>query len=415
MTDLKSEITTAENKPTARAWLFVAMLCLVGCLNYLDRIMITTMRSSIVESIPMTDGQFGLLTSAFLWVYGLLSPFAGYMADRFNRSRVIVFSLLIWSAVTWLTAHASTFPELLATRVLMGISEACYIPAALALISDYHRGSTRSLATGLHMTGIMAGQSLGFIGGMLAENHSWNYAFSLFGIVGIVYTLILAPVLKDAPERLDASDSGPEASVNLMDGLANLFRSAAFCRALGFWGLLGVAGWMIVGWLPTFYKEHFNLSQSTAGLYATGYIHTVGLAGVLAGGWLADQWSRTNPRARLLVPALGMLVSAPCVFLGSTTPDLTIAIGCFMIYAFMKAFSDANMMPILCLIADPRYRATGYGILNFCSCIIGGIGLYAAGFLRDGNIDLSIMFRLSALAMLLCAGLLFSIRLQKDE
>jgi MFS family permease len=363
----------------------------------------------------MTDGQFGLLTSAFLWVYGLLSPFAGYMADRFNRSRVIVFSLLIWSAVTWLTAHASTFPELLATRVLMGISEACYIPAALALISDYHRGSTRSLATGLHMTGIMAGQSLGFIGGMLAENHSWNYAFSLFGIVGIVYTLILAPVLKDAPERLDASDSGPEASVNLMDGLANLFRSAAFCRALGFWGLLGVAGWMIVGWLPTFYKEHFNLSQSTAGLYATGYIHTVGLAGVLAGGWLADQWSRTNPRARLLVPALGMLVSAPCVFLGSTTPDLTIAIGCFMIYAFMKAFSDANMMPILCLIADPRYRATGYGILNFCSCIIGGIGLYAAGFLRDGNIDLSIMFRLSALAMLLCAGLLFSIRLQKDE
>ena len=83
------------------AWLFVLLLSIVGCLNYLDRIMITTMRSSIVESIPMTDTQFGLLTSAFLWIYGILSPFGGYLADKFTRSHVIIGSLIVWPVVTW--------------------------------------------------------------------------------------------------------------------------------------------------------------------------------------------------------------------------------------------------------------------------------------------------------------------------
>ena len=403
---------STENNPQARAWLFVAMLCLVGCLNYLDRIMITTMRSSITDSIPMTDAQFGLLTSVFLWVYGLLSPIAGYLADKFNRSRVIIGSLFVWSVVTWLTSRATTFEELLLTRALMGVSEACYIPAALALISDYHRGSTRSLATGIHMTGIMAGQSLGFVGGLLAENHSWNYAFSLFGLIGVGYTLILAPVLKDAPVKEVAADASLVENVSLVDGLIDLFRRSEFRKALYFWGLLGVIGWMLIGWLPTFYKEHFDLTQGEAGLYATGYIHTVGLAGVLLGGWLADRWSRTNPKARIIVPALGLLVAAPCVFLASTTTSLSIAIAGFMVYALTKAFSDANMMPILCMVSDPRYRATGYGILNFFSCIIGGVGLYAAGYLRDGNVDLSVMFQIAAAVMVVCSGLLFSIKVE---
>jgi MFS family permease len=414
MSDERVVTALTEQKLPARAWLFVAMLCLVGCLNYLDRIMITTMRSSIIDSIPMTEAQFGLLTSVFLWVYGILSPLAGYLADRFNRSRVIVGSLFVWSAVTWLTAHATTFEELLATRALMGISEACYVPAALALISDYHRGATRSLATGIHMTGMMAGQSLGFLGGMLAENHNWNYAFSLFGVIGIIYTLILAPTLKDAPDReTNAAGSGPS-EISFRSGFVDLFSRGSFRRALGFWGLLGVVGWMIVGWLPTFYKERFGLSQGEAGLYATGFIHSIGLIGVLLGGWLADRWSQRYSRARILVPAWGLLIAAPCVVLASNTHTLWIAIFALMLYALTKAFSDANMMPILCMISDPRYRATGYGILNFFSCIIGGIGLYMTGYLRDAHIDLSVMFQFASGVMLICASLLFSIRIKNS-
>lgn len=80
----------------------------------------------------------------------------------------------------------------------MGISEACYIPAALALIVDYHRGPTRSLATGLHMSGVYAGAALGGIGGYIAERFSWRAGFSIFGVVGVAYSVVLIFFLRDA-------------------------------------------------------------------------------------------------------------------------------------------------------------------------------------------------------------------------
>ncbi len=404
-----------SSKISLYSWVVVGMLCIVGCLNYLDRMMIATMRSSIVESMPMTDAQFGLLTSVFLWVYGILSPVAGFLADRFNRSRVIIVSLFVWSLVTWLTSYATSFEELLVTRALMGISEACYIPAALALIMDYHRGATRSLANGIHMAGIMIGQSLGFIGGWIADNHTWNYAFAVFGIIGVVYAILLLVGLKDpGKEReevhLPGADGATQASFGFRNAVKMLFGNADYRRALLSWALIGIVGWMIVGWLPTYFKERFNLSQTVAGVYATGYFHTASLIGVLTGGFLADRWSKINPRGRILLPVIGMLIAAPAILMASYTTVLSLAIAGFMLFAFTRVFLDANMMPILCMIIDSRYRATGYGILNFFSCMVGGIGLYAGGALRDMDINLSTMFQCASALLVICALFLFQIK-----
>lgn len=370
------------------------------------------MRSSIVEAIPMSDAKFGLLTSVFLWVYGLLSPFAGFLADKFKRSHVIIASLFIWSGVTWLTAHATTFEELLATRALMGISEACYIPAALALITDYHHGSTRSTASGIHLAGIMVGQSLGFLGGWIADRYAWNTAFSIFGITGIIYAVVLALLLRDVPGRSKfiQNQKDTNSGIRFTDAIADLFSRRSFIYAFIFWGLLGMVGWLIIGWLPTYYKEHFNLSQSTSGLYATWYVSICSLIGVLLGGLLADRWSKRNPRARMMVPAIGLCIAAPFILLASSTNVLIIAVVGFMIYALTRTFSDPNMMPILCLITDPRYRATGFGVLNLFACIVGGIGIYAGGILRDKHINISILFQTAAAIMLICVLLLFLIK-----
>ena len=400
------------SRPLPKAWLVVGLLCIVGCLNYLDRIMITTMRESIVDAIPMTDAQFGLLTSVFLWVYGLLSPFAGFLADKFSRSRVIIISLFLWSLFTWLTAHARSFEELLATRALMGVSEACYLPAALALITDYHRGHTRSLATGIHMGGVMMGQSLGFLGGWIAQASKWNTAFSVFGMIGIAYSLVLVLFLRDAPVVASTPEQKTVVlpKVNFFHAIKDLFRRRAFILLLIFWSLLGIVGWMILGWLPTYYKEHFNLSQSTAGLYATGYLHPISLVGGLVGGYLTDRWSRKNPAGRLLVPAIALLIAAPAIFIASSTSVVFIAIVGFMFYTFTRIFSDVNMMPILCLIADNRYLATGYGVLNMFACIVGGLGIYASGLLRDANFQMDSLFKVAAALLLLSVLLLFMIK-----
>jgi MFS family permease len=416
MSSARSEPVNVESKLPKGAWLVVALLFFIGALNYLDRIMITTMRSSIVDAMPMTDAQFGLLTSVFLWTYGILSPFAGFIADRFNRSRVVILSLFVWSAVTWMTAYSRTFEQLLVTRILMGVSEACYIPAALALISDYHRTTTRSLATGIHMTGIMVGSSLGFLGGWMAEQHDWNYVFVFFGVLGIVYSFIVALVLRDPPkENIAYKTIDRVKEVNFFDGVKDLFKKRSFLLMLGYWGLLGVVGWMVIGWLPTYYKEQFNLSQGIAGLYATGYLYPASIAGLLLGGFLADRWTVRNRLARIQVPAIGLLIAAPCIFMASNTTILPLAIASFMLYSVTRSFGDSNMMPMLCMVADPRYRATGYGILNFFSTIIGGLGLFAGGILRDADVNLSRMYQFAALTMLLCAAFLFMARPEPQD
>jgi MFS family permease len=385
----------------------------VALLNYLDRLMITTMRGSLMEAIPMTDAQFGLLTSVFAWVYGILSPFAGFLADRFSRSRVVLVSLFVWSVLTWLTGHTKTFDQLLVVRALMGISEAAYIPAALALIADYHRGHTRSLATGIHMTGIGVGAGLGGLGGWLAERHGWSYAFTVFGFIGIGYAMVLLFALRDAPpEREEMSDgsSRPVPKPELFAALKSLLSSGPFWMMLIYWGMLGLTGWAVMGWMPTYFKERFNLTQGVAGLSATGYLQAAMLVGVVVGGVWADRWSRTNRRARILVPAIGLCVSAPGLLLLSQTHMLELAIAGLMIHGLTRSFTDANMMPALCLVSDPRYRATGYGVLNLFSCVLGGSAAYFGGALRDAHVNLDKLFLLAAGNMLVCAAVMFCVK-----
>lgn len=407
-TSIATVISENKQKLPDKAWLIVGLLCVVGGLNYLDRVMITTMRDSILESVPMSDAQFGLLTSVFLWVYGLLSPVAGFMADRFSRSKVIIASLFIWSGVTLLTATATSFHGLLISRALMGVSEACYLPAALALITDYHKGNTRSLAIGIHMSGVMIGQSFGFLGGWIAEDYHWSNSFIVFGLIGVVYSGILFFLLKDKSDK--TKENVKKIDIKFTAAIKNLFLKRSFILLLIFYGFLGIIGWMILAWLPIYYKEHFNLSQTVAGLYATGFLYPISIVGVIAGGYFADKWSVKNNMSRVLVPIIGLCIAAPAVLVASSTQVVYIAIAGFMIYGFTRVFSDTNLMPILCMIADKKYIATGYGVLNMFACIVGGLGIYASGVLRDANVDMSLLFKIAAFTMIICVFLLYLVK-----
>ena len=375
--------------------------------------MIATMRESVMSAIPMSNAQFGLLTSIFLWVYGILSPFAGFMADKFNRSKVIIVSLLVWSVITLLTAYVKTYEQLLVTRALMGISEACYIPAALALIVDYHSGATRSLATGIHIAGIMVGSSLGFVGGWIAAKYAWTLAFTIFGAIGVAYAAVLLFTLRDASKQGNvavSTDPDSKTKVRFGEAFINIFTTRSFIIILIYFSLISIVSWMILGWLPTYYQEHFHLSQALAGLYATVYVYPASLVGVITGGYLADRWSRKNKRARILLPLIGLLIAAPFIFMASQTSILVVAISGFMVYVFTRVFTDANLMPVLCLIIDSRYLATAYGILNLFSCIVGGLGIYAAGLLRDSSVNLSTIFQCASLLMLVSAVLMYLVK-----
>jgi MFS transporter, Spinster family, sphingosine-1-phosphate transporter len=400
-------------------WLVVAMLWVVAFLNYLDRILITSMRDPLVADFSLTDAQFGLLTSVFLWSYGILSPFGGFFADKYGRKKMIVISVIVWSAVTLWTGLARSFPEMLVARAFMGISEASYIPAALALITDYHRSRTRSLATGIHMSGLYAGLAMGGIGGFISEWWGWRFGFQFFGLFGILYSAVLLFLLKDTHKDKDQISAGEtnhaEKEINIWESAKMLFGLRSYNIILIFFCINGMVNWLVYAWLPTFLKDHFHLNPGEAGMSATGYIQASAFAGVILGGLLADRWSRNNCKARLYVIIIGFTIGMPFLFLIPSTQLFSLAILGMLVYGLAKGFNDSNLMPVLCQVIDNRYLATGYGFLNFLSTIIGGVMVYAVGALKDANISLSMAYQIMAVVMMLATWLLFLVKVKKTN
>jgi sugar phosphate permease len=194
------------------------------------------------------------------------------------------------------------------------------------------------------------------------------------------------------------------------EAIKSLTRGGSFWLLAIYWGLLGVAGWVIGAWMPTYLNEEFHLGQGAAGLSATGYLQVAALVGVLVGGVWADRWSRTNRRGPILVPALGLCLAAPAMLLAASSSWLFFAILGLCIYGFTRAFADANMMPILCLVTNERYRATGYGVLNLVASLAGGVGVFASGALRDRHVGLTPIFVCIGFLLAGCIVLLLRVR-----
>jgi MFS family permease len=297
----------------------------------------------------------------------------------------------------------------------MGISEACYIPAALALITDYHKGATRSLATGIHMSGLYAGLALGGLGGYISEFWGWRSGFQVFGLFGVLYAVVLLLFLRrpqpTASHQQEIKETAPT-PVNLRKSF-KLFSLLSFRILLFYFCAYGIVNWLIYGWLPVFLKSHFKLGLGQAGISATGYVQIGSFAGVIIGGFLADRWFQVNKKGRLYIIILGFTIGAPFLFLMSWTYNFGIAIAGMVVYGLARGFNDANLMPLLCQVIDEKYIATGYGFLNFLSTIVGGIMVFAGGVLRDANIGLSLIYGGSAILLLIAAWSLLLVKIKK--
>jgi MFS transporter, Spinster family, sphingosine-1-phosphate transporter len=416
---LDSYRLTASTSPPRYAWVVVGLLVPVALLNYLDRQMLASMKFSVMHDIPdiALEANWGTILALFKWVYAFLSPIGGYLADRYSRRHVIAGSLLVWSAVTWTTGHVTTYEQLLATRALMGISEAFYIPAALALIADFHTGGTRSRAVGLHQMGIYVGVIIGGFGGYVADHPGlgWRVAFDACGIAGIAYAVPLFFLLRnpvrpaDAPHRPTTSPLG---------ALRELLGNGSFILLVLYFTLPALAGWIVRDWMPAILKAEFGIGQGLAGVSATIYWQSAAIVGAITGGWLADRWMQRTARGRMYVSAIGMALIVPAMFGVGYAPQtglLAVAVAFLILFGLGWGFFDSNNMPILCQVARPELRATGYGIMNFVSISCGGFADWGFGALRDRHVPLFGIFGVFASCAIVSIVLVLLIRPRSFE
>lgn len=373
-------------------WLVVAVLWGVALLNYLDRQVVFSLLPLLQHDLQATAFQLGLISTVFLWTYGLLSPLGGFLADRIGRTRVILASLAIWSVATWLTGHVTSMQGMLWTRALMGASEAFYLPAALALIADLHGDDTRSLATGLHQSGLYTGLMLGGAwGGWMGEHSGWRAVFLVLGVTGFVYLVIVALALprQTSVSRVQESPSR----------MFELLRLPGIIAVICAFTTMAIANWLVYTWLPLFLYDRYRLSLSGAGFSATFYLQGASYVGVVVGGILTDRWASRNPRARAWVQIAGLVIAAPFLAMLGAAGSMPVLIAALIAFGLGRGLFDCNTMPLLRSITGPERSATGYGILNLAGCLAGGVGTAAAGWMKE-KIGLAAAFELAALVLL---------------
>lgn len=402
-------------------WIVVGLLWGVALLNYMDRQMLSTMKDAMqVDIVELQSAtNFGYLMAIFLWIYALMSPVSDVIADRLNRKWLIVGSLFVWSSVTYLMGIAETFNQVVWLRALMGVSEALYIPAGLSLIADYHTGKSRSLAVGIHMTGLYTGQAIGGFGATVADAFSWHTTFHWFGIIGIAYAVILMLFLHDKKteilptEKLQANPQKEKESV--FTSLKSLLTNVAFWVILLYFAAPSLPGWATKNWLPTLFAENLDLPMSQAGPISTITIAVSSFIGVLIGGPLSDKWVQKNLRGRVYTGAIGLGLTIPSLLLLGFGHNLVAVVGAGLLFGIGYGIFDTNNMPILCQFVSHKQRATAYGVMNMIGVSAGAFITHLLGRWGDSG-NLGAGFAMLAIVVAIALGVqLYFLRPKTDN
>ncbi len=395
-------------------WLVVGMLWFVCFFNYADRQAIFAVFPLIKQQLVLSDVQLGVVGAAFMWMYALFGPVAGWLCDRLPRKMLVLGGLIAWSLVTALTAVCHTYGQLVLCRALSGLGEAVYLPASMSLIGDYHGAGTRSRAMSLHQSSVYVGSIAGgAVSGLVGQFYGWRWSFILFGCCGLLFGVVVGKFLQE-PVR-GSSDRAALLPVttgegsSLFEELKTLLLSPIVrLLILAFVGANFVAV-VFLTWMPSFLYRKFHMSLSMAGLNGTMYLQLSSVAGVLCGGLLADLLARRFAGGRMLTQALGLFLGIPfLLFTGWAASVPAVVLG-MIGFGYCKGIYDANIFASLYDVVAVKQRGIAAGMLNSLGWLGGGfapivIALAAAKYGMGASISgTAAVYLISGLLMLLAA------------
>jgi MFS family permease len=394
-------------KTASYKWLVVGMLWFVCFFNYADRQAIFAVFPLIKQQLGLTDVQLGIVGAAFMWMYALFGPLAGWLCDRLPRKSLVLGGLIAWSLVTVFTALCHTYGQLVLCRALSGLGEAVYLPASMSLIGDYHSAATRSRAMSLHQSSVYVGSIAGgAISGLVGQFYGWRWSFILFGSCGLLFGVVVGKFLMEPSREAAAVANGGS---NLFHELKALLASSIVrLLILAFVGANFVAV-VFLTWMPSFLYGKFHMSLSMAGLNGTIYLQLSSVVGVLCGGLLADNLVRRLAGGRMLTQALGLFLGIPFLFFTGWAASVPAVVLGMIGFGYCKGLYDANIFASLYDVVAVRRRGIAAGMLNSLGWLGGGFapvaialaaGKYGMGPSISGT---AMVYCISGLLMLLAA------------
>jgi len=383
-----------------RAALLVAFMWVAYFLNYCDRQAVFSMTGSLKTDLKMTDTQLGLVGAIFLWIYAFGCPIAGQIGDRLSKRLLVVLSLVIWSLVTVATGFAGTAVMMLGLRAAMGISESLFMPTAIALTANAHTPDRRSRAIAALTTAQIAGTVAGsWFGGWMADRGEWRAAFFILGAVGVLYAVPYFLFLR----TVDENPAGVVKTSGRSLAVSVLTRIPTFVLLCLVFPIFVFGLWLLYGWLPTFLREKFALTQADAAFNATVYLQATTAVGLLGGGALADALYRRTKASRLWLMTASLILCAPCLhYLGSSDTLLATRLAAAG-FGLFSGLLMGNIFPAAFEVVPADTRASAVGILNFFGAIMSGFAALFGGMWK-ASLGIDRLLTITALAYV-AAGL----------
>ena len=386
-------VTQSGNVATTSSKLMLWMLLVVYILNFLDRQIVAILAEPMKREFGLTDTQLGLLAGpAFALFYAILGiPIARY-ADKAGTNRVwlISISLAVWSGMTAVCGVAQNFVQLALARVGVGVGEAGCTPAAHSLIADSVPPEKRSSAIAFYGLGIPIGGLLGLIiGGIVNDLYGWRAAFMLVGAPGILLALVLPKIISDPRfsagiTKTAVGDAATKPALTVRAAAREIFASKAYLYifiAASFTAFLSYGKGL---WTISFFIRSHGFSTTEAGIAMAVALGLSGVIGTWLGGKMADVFGARDKRHILTMPAIGMAVAAPILFMGYWAEDWRVAVALLIVPTILNSAYYGPAYGCVQGLVRPEARAIAASLVVFGQNLIGlGLGPLLFGVLSD--------------------------------
>ena len=358
----------------------LSVLTFINLLNYLDRYVVSGIIPDLKAApLLLSDGQIGLLTTAFMAVYMIAAPIFGALGDRGKRTTPIAVGVFLWSIATVLSGLASNYAHLLGARAVVGIGEAAYVSVAPALLSDAFSRAQRGRVLSVFNMAIPVGAALGYIvGGLMSHHFNWRAAFFVAGAPGIVLALLVLG-LRDPPRG--SQDEGA-AEVAPASGLSRpspvevylgLFKQLPYLLVvLGYAAYTFALGGLAV-WMPNFLERVHNIPAVKATTTFGAIVVVTGFFGTFAGGWLGDYWQKSSRQAYLWMSGWITLVAAPLTFLALTAMSPSLYYPAIVVAELLLFMSTGPINSAIANLVSPAERASAFALSMFIIHLLGDV------------------------------------------
>ena len=359
-----------EYKTSKGSSLYILIICtLLYMVNYMDRQVLAAVVEPMKAALNLNDGDIGVLGTVFLLSIALFSFPVAYLVDRWSRRKAIAIMAILWSAFTFLTGKALSFTTLLVPRSLVGVGEAGFSAGGTAMVGAAYSSKARGAAMGVFNMSIPLGVALGSVlGGTLAKLGGWQAPFVFFAIPGIILG-ILAFFMKDYKTVEHTHESG--ARVTFIQSIKKLFQIPSLVWVLVGYGMANIMAMSFLFWTPAFIGRAWGVDVAAANAVMVPIV-LAAIVGSPVGGILADVWFKKNPRGRVYIPAVSIILSAFCMAGAIYFQMKGIGMALIIAYGVLNVMGLPALSAISQDVAPNAQKGLVWGLMVFCMYVFGG-------------------------------------------